>query len=123
VYSLRVSGSSRPELNEVYYINDAGAEGEFNIVYPIQQNRVLRIEGGSMLRMLGFDADCAMYKNCQDHAPSGTCVPYNVRGSTFNGQFAQINVTSVVAVPGAHPRVGSTHGWSAGDEDDARSEE
>jgi hypothetical protein len=99
VYSLRVTGS-RPELAQVYYINDAGSTGEFNIVYAIEQTRVLRIEGGSMLRLLAYDADCAMYKNCRDHNPSATCVPYDVRGSTFNGQFAQINVTSVLPVPG-----------------------
>jgi hypothetical protein len=99
VYSLRVTGS-RPELTQVYYINDAGSAGEFNIVYVIEQTRVLRIEGGSMLRLLAYDADCAMYKNCRDHNPSATCVPYDVRGSTFNGQFAQINVMSVLPVPG-----------------------
>jgi hypothetical protein len=97
-YALSFAGPTRPDLNMTYYLNDAGTGGEHNIVYAIDYTKTLRVEGGSMVFMTSYDSDCRMFKNCMDHTAT-TCVPYQVLGGAFSGQFAQMDVISVSAVP------------------------
>jgi hypothetical protein len=97
-YTLSFAGPTRSDLNMTYYLNDAGTGGEHAIVFAIDYTKTLRVEGGSMVFLTSYDSDCALFKNCMDHT-AASCVPYQVLGSTFDGQFAQMDVISVSAVP------------------------
>lgn len=97
-YSLQVAGPTRPELNQIYHLNDAGADGETRVVYPIDYTKTLRIEGGSMVTLTSYDPDCTIVRNCR-MPNAANCMPYSVAGSAFNGQFVQMTVMSIAMVP------------------------
>lgn len=97
-YTLSFAGPTRPELNQVYHLNDAGAEMETRVVKPIDYMKKLRVEGGSTVRLLSYDPDCKIVRNCR--MPEATnCMPYQVAGSAYPGQFVQMNLISTTLVP------------------------
>ena len=71
---------------------------ETRIVKPIDYTKKLRVEGGSTVTLISSDADCMIVRNCR-MPEAANCMPYQVAGSTFNGQFIQMNLVSTVLAP------------------------
>ncbi|HYO98509.1 MAG TPA: hypothetical protein VER33_28600 [Polyangiaceae bacterium] len=94
-YSLSVSAPAA-----VYYFN--AGPGEIYSVVLLNHHKTIRVQAGATLQLTAQDRDCRMIRNCRDTAAS-TCAPLVPPGivpapAPFNGQYLQLDVTSVTPV-------------------------
>ena len=96
---VNVYGFSVSAPDQTYYINaDPSDQGPF--VIPLDETVTVPIEGGAIVELFAVDTDCAQLRNCISPGPA-SCPPYVIPGVApaprpFVGQFAQVDVVSVV---------------------------
>jgi hypothetical protein len=93
VYGLQISSPA----DAVYFNSDEG-QGEGHYVFVVDQTITVRIDANASLRLYAFDANCTAIANCSE---SGCDSPNVVPGvppapNAYDGQFAQVDVVSVV---------------------------
>jgi hypothetical protein len=98
---VNVYGFSVSSPRETYYINADRGGGATVVV--VDDTVTIPIDGGANIELFASDRDCVQLRNCV-YPDAPVCTPYVVLGippapGAFAGQFAQVDVVSVVAQP------------------------
>jgi hypothetical protein len=106
VYLVRVSSPAHD-----YYLNSISPPTMSSVAPPtwVDYRATIRVEGGTTVRLVSADSDCAVLRNCGTPASSTDCSPVTVMNllpgiaddiptQPYNGQFVGMVVDSVTAL-------------------------
>jgi hypothetical protein len=89
---------------QTYYVN-ADHVGGGQVTAALDDTVTIVVDAGAIIALFATDSDCVQLRNCVD-ATAAMCTPYVIPDVPpaprhFDGQFAQVDVVSVVMQP--HP--------------------
>jgi hypothetical protein len=104
--AVNTYGMSVSSPAQTYYVN-ADHIGTGEVIAALDDTVTVPIDAGASIELFAIDTDCIQLRNCVD-ASASVCTPYVIPAvppapHAFDGQFAQVDVVSVVTEPSASP--------------------